>query len=403
VTTYKDSKMNKLFNKKSQSIALTLMAMNPLLLNASNLTLHTLPLPEKRIDKATVHFSSPISQTLLADSNQSKYLDVSDEYWLEVTGEDLNKGVPINISAKNALIRISGKKRSIHDNTQHILPDVVQLFHHSNVVHSPFKSTVSAEQLATANMFPNSSALTLSDKLAAGKYKIAVNQSLLKDERFIINVKEKHSPYKAVMELDKQSYFEGDVIPFKISLKNEHNLNTTNAEQKAKQLRKATIKYPTGEAQTVSINYGKQGLFIKVPESTAEEHIPGALHELHIQTTSYLAGKEIMRNNKIAFAYTKPTAEFVNAPKVDSDGATFEINVASEGRYEVSAVVSGNRQGEGNKAVMLSRSAYYLTPGQHELTLKFDKTILSSANVTPPYQLSNVRLFDQSRLQATSQ
>ncbi|WP_448549390.1 DUF4785 domain-containing protein [Thalassotalea fusca] len=391
--------MNKLFNTKPRVFAITLVAMVPLMLKANNSTLHTLPAPEQHIDKTTVHFSSPIKQALLANKNLLAYRDVSDEYWFEVTGEELTKGVPINISAQNALIRISGKKQPFHVSTQNISPEWVELLHHGKVVNSPFKSTVTAEQLATANMFPNSSALTLSDQLPMGLYQLAVNQPLPKDERFIINVKEKQSPYKAVMEIEKQSFVEGDSIPFQMSLSNELAQKTSDAERRAKQVRKATVRFPTGETHEVNINYGKQGLYIKVPENIDVEHRPGTLHELHIQTTSHVAGKTIMRNNKIAFAYTRPTAKITATPTVKSEGATFSIDVASEGRYEISAVVSGNRQGEGNKAVMLSRSAYYLTPGQHELTLVFDKTILSSGNVTPPYQLSNIKLFDQSRLQ----
>jgi hypothetical protein len=47
---------------------------------------------------------------------------------------------------------------------------------------------------------------------------------------------------------------------------------------------------------------------------------------------------------------------------------------------------------------MLSRSAYYLQPGDQKVELKFDVAILLAAKVKPPFSVSQLQLVDQSRM-----
>ncbi len=160
---------------------------------------------------------------------------------------------------------------------------------------------------------------------------------------------------------------------------------------------KAHIKTPAGDI--LSVNYrelnGKYN--IKLPEMTAHENY-GELYELHIASQGNDNGLKIIRNGKVAFAITTPTAKMTGKTVVNLTHATVELDIASEGRYELSAIVSGiNKQGKAQQ-VMLSRSAHYLQPGQQQVNLNFDTQLLKILQVHPPFQLSDLRLVDQSRM-----
>ena len=79
------------------------------------------------------------------------------------------------------------------------------------------------------------------------------------------------------------------------------------------------------------------------------------------------------------------------------------MEVASEGRYEVSALVSGTDSRGQLTRVMLSRSAYYLQPGNHQVAVRFDTAILADAGVKAPYKVEKLRLMDQSRMALLAQ
>jgi uncharacterized protein DUF4785/uncharacterized protein DUF4784 len=357
-----------------------------------NADLVNLDLPDYDIEQQAVHFSQKVSPTSQLSFQAQGFNSVSDEYWLEATGQQLNSGIALAISNPGALIRLSGKRvNGKFSNTDLAIdPSNVELFKNKKSLPQAFKQTVSQQQFATANIFPNSSAMRLDKSIGKGDFTLRVKQKLNATQRYMVNVKEKNAEHKLHLSIAKQSYIAGESVNFNSFISNKSG-------KVALVKNKAFIKMPSGEKQAVNFTQKNGKSQVKIPTSlTATKR--GELYELSIESQAFDQGTKIRRNAKVAFAVAQPTARIQGELSVNATAANVNLNVASEGRYEISALVYGTAKNGIKTAIMLSRSAYFLAPGEHNVQLKFDQKILKASGLQAPYSVEQLRLMDQSRM-----
>jgi hypothetical protein len=348
--------------------------------------------PFYKVEQKALHFSQALNRSNALSFRAKAYTTTSDEYWLEVSGMQLNLGIKLDVSHPGALIRLSGKKTNDVSVVESIAidPQQIEISKGKETLENAFSQKVSKQQFASANIFPNSSAVKLQEHIGRGQFSLKVTQPLNDNERYLVNVKEKGSEYGLTLSVPTQTLFAKQALTFDMAMHNSKGQLTFNTN-------KAFIKTPTGMILPVKTKLveGKQS--IKLPDVSATNS-RGELFELHISSQVNDKGLTIRRSSKVAFAIAQPTAKMTGKVNVETTHAKVELNVASEGRYEISAVVSGiNLKGK-PEAVMLSRSAYYLQPGEQNAKLIFDESLLKNLNVLPPYSLSQLRLVDQSRM-----
>jgi len=367
--------------------------------NAQTPDLVELSVPDAAIEKQTVHFSQRISTNKPISFKAKGYTNISDEYWFETTGKQLKSGVELNISTPGALVRLSGKQAKDKYSTQikAINPNAVQLFKNNKKLSAPFSQKVSQQEFASANIFPNSSALKLKNEFGKGAFTLKVNDYLDDNQRYVVNVKEKNAEHKLHLALAKQSYMQGEKINFSSKLKT----TSTNKAISTQGRPLAYIKTPSGERKL--LNFAKNGdqFQFSVPTDLAPAK-RGQLFELHVETENKTNGLKVKRNAKVAFALAQPTARIEGDAAMQKSAVPsfvdVNLQVASEGRYEVSAVVYGSNDKKLSLPFMLSRSAYYLTPGEHAVKLQLDTDIIKNSGLKAPYTVTNLSLMDQSRL-----
>tara|TARA_R110001592_G_scaffold104272_3_gene293449 strand:+ start:4058 stop:5260 length:1203 start_codon:yes stop_codon:yes gene_type:complete len=375
-----------------------------LAVNAQTTDLVEITVPDVAIEKEAVHFSQRISSNKPISFKAKGYTSVSDEYWFEATGKQLKVGVDLAISSPGALVRLSGKqtKDKYSTQTKAIDPNSVQLFKNNKKLSAPFSQKVSQQEFATANIFPNSSAMKLNSKLGKGAFTLKVNEYLDDNQRYIVNVKEKNAEHKLHLSLAKQSYMQGQTINFTSQLKT----TSTNKALLTQGKPIAYIKMPSGKKSP--LNFTKKGnqFQFTVPTSLTPAK-RGQLFELYVETENTTNGLKVKRNAKVAFAVAQPTARIETVGdfgkkmvenQITANFVDIHLQVASEGRYEVSAMIYGSTSKKLSLPFMLSRSAYYLTPGEHTVKLKLDTNIIKNSGLKAPYTVKNVRLMDQSRM-----
>lgn len=361
-------------------------------ITTNDIELVSISAPLHKIEQKSLHFSQALAKNSTMSFAAKPYTSTSDEYWLEVTGKQLNSGVALAITKPGALIRLSGKKRKNPAQVESIVidPEQIELSKGTQKLSKAFSQKVSQQQFATANIFPNSSAVKLDQRVGRGEFKLKVNQALNSDERYLVNVKEKGSEHKLTLSIPSQTLIAKQNIMLDMAINNSQG-------KLANSKHNAHIKTPAGKMLAVNYQEVNGKYSIKLPEMSANEDY-GKLYELHIASQANDNGLKVNRNGKVAFAIARPTAKMTGNISVNLTHAMVELNVASEGRYELSAIISGvNKQGKVQK-VMLSRSAHYLQPGQQQVNLNFDTQLLKTLQVLPPYQLSELRLIDQSRM-----
>jgi hypothetical protein len=354
--------------------------------------------PEHSVERKAIHFSQPVSVDKKLSMTPKGFSSISDEYWFEISGRKLNKGIDITVTKPGSLIRLSSKrsKGDLLPDAVAIDPKNIELFRQQQKISKPFSQAVSQQQLATANIFPNSSAIQLDERIGAGQFTLRVNNKLEDTQRYIVNVKEKGSDYKLHLSTASQSYPVGQLVSFKAEMKNKADKLSAPLQQKA------FVQFPSGQRAAVKL-IDKDGQYqVNVPENLTEHRL-GELYELHLESKVFDRGIKVQRNSKFAFAVVQPTARLTPALSIADSGALVNIEVASEGRYELSALVYGNNKAGQLTPVMYSRSAYYLQAGDQQVELRFDKNILHKSGVKPPYSIEGLKLMDQSRMTVLEQ
>jgi len=221
--------------------------------------------PDYKIEQQAVHFSQKVSPKSQLSLQAHAYESISDEYWLEVTGEQLNKGLNLDISNPGALIRLSAKQIKNGSSVLGLAidPSKVQLLKNNQVLQAPFKQTISQQQLATANVFPNSSAMQLDKSMGKGTFTLQVNQPLNVKQHYMVNVKEKNSPYKLHLSIAKQSYLAGEKITFNSFVNNTADKNLAKL---ITNVNNAYIQTPSGEKFNVNLQKNNGKFQIQVPQ-----------------------------------------------------------------------------------------------------------------------------------------
>ena len=98
-------------------------------IKTNNTELVAISAPHHKIEKKSLHFSQPLAKASTLSFAVKPYTSVSDEYWLEVTGKQLNSGIALAITKPGALIRLSGKasKNPAHVKSIAIDPEKIEL------------------------------------------------------------------------------------------------------------------------------------------------------------------------------------------------------------------------------------------------------------------------------------
>ncbi|MEM1183109.1 MAG: DUF4785 domain-containing protein, partial [Acidobacteriota bacterium] len=103
------------------------------------------------------------------------------------------------------------------------------------------------------------------------------------------------------------------------------------------------------------------------------------------------------------FQVSLPTAELLNTVEVSTDATTstfrFGVNAAAEGRYHVEGVIYGTSPTTGAlvPAIAIQSADYFDQPGAGGV-LEATVSLCGLAHLTPPFEIRDLRLMDQSRL-----
>ena len=340
------------------------------------------------------HYSFPISaKTELNPIHQAPNTS-SDEYWFQVTGSELNKGVTVNTTQPDAVIRITqGRSKSAQKRASDLDTSLLKLSSVLSPQNSAIGQIISKKQLADIGVFDNTVVLKTESKIAAGALQLRSSQSLNSDDTYMISVKEKGSKYRLNLSMPAQSYTENDLVRASAKiLSGDTILKPDNL--------KATLVAPDGKQSPVKFSIDKQGsISLKLIHP---KHIIApikGLYEIKLEASGMENNLRVQRNAKLALAFTNNSARLAKV-SLDPQAAFASLNVLvkQNSRFEVRGVLFGTNYDGELVPVMETHAAKTLPVGINKLRLPFDIKILSASNVSPPFELRSVRLFDQGQL-----
>ena len=358
-----------------------------------------------------VQFSQMVTSNDLAKLKTTLPLVKSQQYYMRVTGAELNKGLSIDTSAAGALVRISPTKGS---NSSSIKVEELKITtptgnKMSAVDAMEFKANSKDLQ---ATPFPEgTSVFKFDSQLGAGKFKINTTRQLMDKEEFIVNVLEKKSPFQLSLRTNAHQVFAGENFSAKLQLTNlsekTNMLSSRTNKQQSVSPKLTAVKgklvAPDGQEYPVKFSASKNGEFnldmpMTLPLSAAQ-----GLWEVKVNTQGQNGALVIKRDARLAFAYNPVTAvvENVSMPRQFAKQhiqSQVTVNAQYAGRYEVKGILYGKQKGR-LIPMMETRTAMWLEVGDNQVPLLFDKVRekfhSTSANT---WVVKNITLTDQSRM-----
>ncbi|MCL1119934.1 DUF4785 family protein [Shewanella seohaensis] len=340
------------------------------------------------------------SQPVLEQANQS------DEYWLNVTGAELNAGVQLNLSQAGSLVRIAPRGDVSTGALMHadaVAPERVQIHRigqtpqgknaSPQATESLVKSLVSADALASAGLADDSSALQMSEKATAGEYRLQVSQPLVAKANYLVNVKEKGSPYQLSIKTPSAIAADAQTVGVKLALSHSDNQFAPQAK----------LKQADGTEQALTMVKQGDEWQALVPADLPLASSNAGLSEIEVTVQTQIDGRPVQRTVKTAFK------SYVNSASIKPEVLTvwdkgvpnqvnFELDIAEAGRFGLSGVLTGTNA-EGQKvAIMRTQAANWLTPESPKLKLMFDPTLIQASGLQPPFELNELELQDQGQM-----
>ncbi|BDY04952.1 DUF4785 domain-containing protein [Ferrimonas sp. YFM] len=334
---------------------------------------------------------SPVTQTVQQQ--------VSDEYWTEVSGAELNRGVALPLSQGGSLIRVA-PRWNLDTGTpikgESVVPSSIELRPVGDKQAQPnlVESMADADALATAGIDDGSSALVLSASLKPGAYRLKVNQSLMADAKYLVHVKEKHSPWTLSLASPARVAAEQTSLPVELTLSGSDDAEIVE--------RTASLRLSTGENIELAFSGSEGQPTLAVSGQTLP--LPGvAPDELVVTSLRRVDGQEVKRTVKTAVKRVSRTLSL--APQITShwgrhtlESLELKVQASAQGRYQITLWLEGT-DSSGNWAPAYQlQAARWLEPGQHAWQLPLVPDLLAKQGLTPPYRLATLTLTDQSRM-----
>lgn len=332
------------------------------------------------------------------------FVGQSREYYVEVSGDELNAGVAIHTTSPRALVRVQPLGGGAQRDTGAIHPG-------SLVVSDPagrvFASGSGMDMLVTADKLnkadipfaDGTSAFRLRADRGAGTFKVRAGD-VQGAARYLINVVEPDSRIVLAMQTDAPNYLHGQQLTIMPELQEqEQEQDRGRMSRHALEKLEGVVVSPAGRIFPVSFKVDKDGRVRARLQLDADETPAQGLWEVQASGDAQVRGQTVKRSLRVAFAVALPVARLdgsatvVNEP--GSVGVRLGVQVGAAGRYETRGLLYG-MVGGALKPLAVGHSAQWLEPGNQSLVLLYDAALLAEA--TGPFELRDLNLLDQGRM-----
>ncbi len=357
-------------------------------------------LPPVSHDPVTFSWALRPDETI--DTAPAPHITTSREYWQRVTASQLRNGVIIETTAPGALVRVNPVRRALTDELAAIDPHSLVLSTRDGRVlreAEGMSQLATPEELAQAGVpFPaGTSAFRLSKAVGAGEIVIQA-PDLPADSQavYVVHVFDKESPAVLELQAARDVFFAGDLLEATAGLEAAGQTLTVRTVQ-------AELISPDGTVTPLETALRSDGT-VAISGALASRELAGpGLWEVHASVTGQMGELTVRRDARTAFSYTVPTARLTGeaVASADANGLRIGIGVeaAAAGRYEVSAVLFGTGEDGRMYPAVRADAAAWLEPGTGTITLAVDGPVLAATGLQPPFELRDLRLKDQGRMQ----
>lgn len=340
--------------------------------------LAVLPAPGGAIERKPVAFSWALDPNE-ALSDTAPFLAESREYWMTVDAAELQRGLPLQMTAPGALIRVSPAKGSaglrgsdFSVNAGNRKVGIAQ--------------AADADTLRKAGMDASAGTqvIRLGDGSGAGRHVLRAANAR---GRYVVHVFEPTSDHVLFARAERNQVLAGSDMRVAIG--------ATTAGRSTGVASQALLVGPDGSSQPVAVRDaagGGQEAIFTVPANASQTK---GLWELQV----FGDVGDVPRDARTAFAVAQPTARFAGIFGVDAARlrVSLPVEAASPGRYEARGTLYATARDGSLRPVSQAHAAAWMESGDGMLVLQFARAHVP-AGYGAPYELRQLELNDQGRM-----
>ena len=340
--------------------------------------LAVLPAPGGAIERKPVAFSWALDPNE-ALSDPAPFLAESREYWMTVEAAELQRGVPLHMTAPGGLIRVSPAKGSagLRANDFSVNAGSRKI---------GIAQAADAETLRKAGMDASAGTqvIRLGDGSGAGRHLLRAANAR---GRYVVHVFEPASDRVLFARADRNHALAGS--PMRVSI------GATDAGRNIGVASQALLVGPDGSSQPVAVRDalgGGQEAIFTVPATASQAK---GLWELQV----FGDVGDVPRDARTAFAVGQPTARFGGIFGVDAANlrVSLPVEAASPGRYEARGTLYATAKDGSLRPVSQAHAAAWMEAGDGMLVLQFGRAHVP-AGYGAPFEVRQLELNDQGRI-----
>ncbi|MGH8105296.1 MAG: DUF4785 domain-containing protein, partial [Arenimonas sp.] len=352
----------------------------------SSSRLVNIPVPAGQFERKAVSFAYALNpQNEVVAS--TPFTAESREYWIQVEGGELSKGLMIDTTASGALIRISPATGAAA-----IVPGELKLLRNGKAIESTkaFSQQANTKQLQQAGMDVTSGTaiVKIADGQGQGRFQLMVPKA---SGRYLVHVFEPNSDVTLQAKANRQNYLAGDQLVVNATLaRNDKAFAGTEIS--------GLLVSPSGKTYDIKFTNQNGALraVSKLPSEVGQQ--PG-LWEVQVLAGASDGKLQIQRDARTVISIAQPTAKLNGEYRFNAQALSFTmpIQVGSPGRYELTGTLFATGRDGVSRPVAQAAMANWFKQGNGVLNLNFDRSNLP-AGYGAPFELKFLELKDQTRM-----
>ncbi len=344
----------------------------------------------KALAKPVNHERTPITYnysligTAPLNYNNQGYVAESKQYWLNAKAGQLNSGIKLPITSDLAVIRINPLQQLKSSGGLNQNQVKVTQFDQELAV----SSFVSGDQLKATGMSVTDQTVAFKVNTVPGELTLMLSGAVKSTGDYVIHVFEPNSDYSLQLQT-KQTQFNSEEA-FKVQAQMQSSTGPSDMNIQA------YISQPNGEKfSDLKFKKSTNGDYEAQLSALPGRSLAHGLWEIHSIASSEINGLKVMRDVSSAFAVEMPTARFNRQLVVEAKTMNIGLDVAIEGRYEVSGVLSGFTKDGIKQPIAMLMTAKWLTTGSHQLGLDLPMKLIKESGLQDPFLVEQVSLKNQ--------
>jgi len=335
-------------------------------------------------ERTSVSYNYSLIGSAAVNPNNQGYVAESKQYWLDAKAGQLKSGIKLPVTSDLAVIRINPLQPE--KSFAGIKPSQINVSQNQQAL--TVSTFANSAQLKATGMPVSESTVAFKVNTQPGELTLMLNGANKSGGDYVIHVFEPNSDYSLQLQTKQLQFNSEESFKVQAQMQSPSGLSAMNFQ--------AYISQPNGEKFTdLKFKQAANGDYAAQLPALPGRSLANGLWEIHGVASSEINGLKVMRDVSSAFAVEMPTARFNRQLTADKNTLNVGLDVAIEGRYEISGILYGFTENNVKQPIAMLMSANWLATGNQQLGLDLPMALIQQSGLKGAYVVEQISLKNQ--------